>query len=644
MKQCGRCGTQNLNQQAACSACGLPLPPGETGLGGTILLDRDPPPEQSSALGATLLAHPPPPPAAALDAPPAASAPPSGTAPLNLRGTMLGIAPPMPAPPPEQAVNGSPSALGTTTPLANPSSLGSTLPIADASDNSRGGSAHPSQPPRAFAGTMIGMAPPFPSPPPAPLVEEPAAPATGVRLASDKRTVLGVARPGIAPLNPGQAKPVPAPASSLVPAQSQSQSHPQPQFHASKVGTEAEPRLRPAPPPARISFGAAMAIMASAVLLVMAGLAFFMLRGRGSVTAQAGLDSRGAEVLDLSCSECPDGTKTWIDTSPVAFRAGKAKLPLLKPLQVGENPIVLVLERPGRSREELALSIPIEFRVRGSTDGLTEDAPKVSVLASALAGTKLEVDGKPVTPDASGLARIDYDVAPEVTGAEASVKSLERSVPYKATTADGPAQTGTVAIRIGVTPLVVDAPGASITVGTSEIVIAGRTAPGSALKIGSSSVVLDPEGRFVSKQPLTLGDNQLVVRATLKDHAPRLVPIKVRRSDNLERDAALARSMAQVTYPDATRLGESAVGQNLALAGQLFDLRHDGYTSVLLVDVKGGCRKTPCLAKVVYGVETQLDKGRQLKAFGKLTRFVDGPRTGQRIPEMRAELVVAGAP
>jgi hypothetical protein len=483
---------------------------------------------------------------------------------------------------------------------------------------------------------MLGIAPPtptFPSPPPAPPVDESAVLASAPRLASDKRTVLGVARPGIAPLNPGQAKPAPPVAIAPPPA-------PLPL----PVSIESDLRPRPAPPPARISFGAAMAIMASAVLLVMAALAFFMLRGRGSVTAQAGLDSRGVEVLDLACSECPDGTKTWIDTSPVEFRAGKAKLPLLKPLQVGENPIVLVLERPGRSREEIALSIPIEFRVRGSTDALAEDSPKVSVLASALAGTRLEVDGKPVTPDASGAARIDYDVATEVTGAEASVKSLERSVPYRATTGSAAPQTGTVSIRIGITPLVVDAPGASITVGTKDVVIAGRTAPGSVLKVGSSAVVLDPEGRFVSKQSLTVGDNQLIVRATLKDHAPRLVPIKVRRSDNLDRDAALARAQAQVTYPDAMRTLDGAVGKNLAIAGQLFDLRHDGYTSVLLVDVKDGCRKAPCLAKVLYGVETQLDKGRELKAFGKLTRFVDGPRTGQRIPEMRAELVVAGAP
>ena len=131
---------------------------------------------------------------------------------------------------------------------------------------------------------------------------------------------------------------------------------------------------QPAPPPSaspegpvsprrpearRVSLTATLAIVGSAMLLVMAVVAYFMLRGHGAVTARASLDANGAEQLELSCSECPDGTKTWIDTAPSTFRGGKAALHLQAALRVGENPIVLVLERPGRSREEIALSLPI---------------------------------------------------------------------------------------------------------------------------------------------------------------------------------------------------------------------------------------------------------------------------------------------
>jgi hypothetical protein len=450
--------------------------------------------------------------------------------------------------------------------------------------------------------------------------------------------MLGVARPGIAPLNPGQLKSTPPPAAR---AYNTVASWPPPPGQAPLVEDPVSSRPRPQ---RRISITAALMMVAAAMLLATAVIAVVMMRGRGSVSARASLDGKGREVLELSCAECPDGTKTWIDSSPVSFRNGKAALPLSTPLKVGENPLVVVLERPGRSREEIALSIPIEFRVRGSTDELAQESPKISIVASALQGTKLEVDGKPVSPGPNGAMRLDYEVGEALTGPEAAVKTLERSVPYKATTSNGAVQNGQVEIRIGITPLVVDAPGPSIVVGSQDVVLAGRTAPGATLKVGTESVSLDPEGRFVSKQALQLGDNRFVVRSALKDHAPRLVEVSVRRSDNLHRDAALARATAQATYPEVLKNGEAAIGRSVALEGELFDLRHDGYSSVLLVDVKKGCRKRPCLAKVIYGVRTQPEKGRDIKAFGTVLRFVDGPRTGQRIPEIRADLVAAGAP
>jgi hypothetical protein len=617
MKQCAQCGTQNLDQEAACTSCGAVLALAKGGLGGTLLMDVPEPP--------------PPPPV------PAEAAKPAAAAKANLRGTMIGIAPPnmfKPAPPPSDES-------GPTSGNTPPS--GTQLPV----------------PPKKLGATMIGIAPmAYPSPPPPPpAASEAEATGSARRIASAQKTVMGVARPGIAPLNPGHAKaaapnsvppaplaPPPPPAAPAPPA-----AYPAPSPPAAWPSTPA-PGLGATAPlsprrvePNRISLTATLAIVAAAMLLVLAVMAFFMLRGHGSVTARPSLDESGNEFLDLSCSECPDGTTVGIDSSPVPFKAGKARLKLSAPLKVGENPIVLVLERPGRSREEIALALPIEFRVRGSTDELAQDSPKLSVLASVLPPTKLEVDGKEVKGQPSEIVRFDYDVSAELTGPEPSVKSLERTVPYKAESATGGTQNGQVQLRIGITPLIVDAPGASIVVGQKDVVIAGRTAPGSALKINAQSVQLDPEGRFVSKQSLAPGDNSFTVRSTLKDHAPRLVKVAVRRSDDLEREAARLRAAAASSYAELMRAPDASVGRSVWLDGQLFDARRDGYTSVLLVDVKSGCKKAPCLAKLLYGVETSFEKGRALKAFAKLLRFVDGPRTGERIPELRADLVVAGA-
>lgn len=622
MKQCAQCGTQNLDQAAVCTSCSAVLPPAKGGLGGTLLMD---------------VPDPPPPPTAAPEPTKSAGAPKG-----NLRGTMIGIAPPgvfSPAPPPPTDVE---------------SSSGHTPPS---------GTRVPAQP-KKLGATMIGIAPPaYPSPPPPP--SEGAASDAGTRrLPSAQKTVMGVARPGIAPLNPGQAKapppnsspppaivPPPPPPGMAPPGVSPGMSPPPSSTlpiawpsHASPPppARSTAPLSPRKPPPARISLTATLAIVGAAMLLVLAVMAFFMMRGHGSVTARAGLDENGGEYLDLTCSECPDGTSVGIDGNPVPFKSGRAKLKLSSPLEVGDNPLVLVLERPGRSREEIALALPIEYRVRSSTDELAQDAPKLSVLASALPTTTLEVDGKPVKGAPNETVRFDYDVTDELTGPEASVKILERSVPYRAVSPAGGPQTGQVQIRIGVTPLIVDAPGASIVVGQNNIVLAGRTAAGSVLKINGQATPLDPEGRFVSKVALQPGDNLFTVRSTLKDHAPRLVKVAVRRSDDLSREAAQWRTRAQSSYAEVQSAPSTSVGRSVWLEGSLFDVRRDGYTSVLLVDVKGGCKQPPCLAKVLYGVETSFAKGRSLKAFGKVLRFVDGARSGERIPELRADLVVAG--
>src|SRR5258706_16265980 len=175
MKACARCGTQNPDHLPACGACGLKLPDAKPAFGmGTLVMGAPgappvaPPPSTSvpnPAFAATS-------PLARGDARPAPAA--------NLKGTMLGIAPPSFQPP----------AAATPPPAA------------------------PEPAARRFGGTMLGIAPPTlqSSPPEAPPAAPPpsAQAASAPRVQSAMKTVLGVARPGIAPLNPGQFKTPPA--------------------------------------------------------------------------------------------------------------------------------------------------------------------------------------------------------------------------------------------------------------------------------------------------------------------------------------------------------------------------------------------------------------------------------------------------
>ena len=57
MKQCGRCGTQNLDQQASCTGCGQPLPAASPShaLGGTLVLQPSEPRDEYAAAPLSLV-------------------------------------------------------------------------------------------------------------------------------------------------------------------------------------------------------------------------------------------------------------------------------------------------------------------------------------------------------------------------------------------------------------------------------------------------------------------------------------------------------------------------------------------------------------------------------------------------------------
>ena len=56
--------------------------------------------------------------------------------------------------------------------------------------------------------------------------------------------------------------------------------------------------------------------------------------------------------------------------------------------------------------------------------------------------------------------------------------------------------------------------------------------------------------------------------------------------------------------------------------------------------VSGGCAHAPCLAKISYGAPFSLARGEKFSAFGAVDGVVDGPRTGTRIPEIRADFLL----
>jgi hypothetical protein len=479
-------------------------------------------------------------------------------------------------------------------------------------------------------GTMIGMAPPAPM--------HAAIPPEAANMPVGKKTMLGIARPGIAPLNPGIEKSTPPP--------------PEP--------PPAQP-WRPTPPPAsipgetpagvprpfRIPAGAAVAIVGAAALMTAAGVALFLYRERGAVEATLGTNADGHDQLSIVCKGCADGAAVSVGSAHAIFHGGHADVPLDQKLAVGSNTVAAELERRPGHADKVALSVPVDFRIRADTSGLSQAPPHVSVRVEAVPHAAVVVDGKTLAlapaPGGTEMGSADIDVASALSGASSVVGMLERKIPYVVTPPSGAPAHGDVSVRIGVTPLVIQAPGPSIAIETSTFVLAGHTAKDATVTVEGRPITVDGSGAFAQMMSVSaLGETNITVRADAKDQAPRLVPVRVRRVQSLATEASVVRASATTSYSAIERDPDSQRGLAVALDGSVVEARVDAFTTVLLMDVKSGCSHAPCLARVGIGEKSPLKGGSNVSVFGAVTGAVEGPHEGTRIPAIAADFVVKG--
>ncbi|HWZ92328.1 MAG TPA: hypothetical protein VNW92_25865, partial [Polyangiaceae bacterium] len=486
--------------------------------------------------------------------------------------------------------------------------------------------------------------PPPPTPPPAgqraPYPQPPVAPgaATQPLIAPTHKTILGVARPGIAPLNPGQPKPVTAaPLLAPVPKPPPPSVGPSSPRTAAALGSS----LEESPPKRRIPLVAAIAMIGAAGLFAAALVVWLFYHGHGPIEAHATALPDGSEKLELTCAACEDNSVARLDAASATFHGTHASLPLARPLKVGENPMTITLLTAHGKQSFVDISVPVAFRVRGDTTGLDAPNPELRVLVSAVAGSVVTVDNKPLVLNAEGEGTYAIDVTALVTGFDPTVKSLERRVPYAVTPPTGTTQEGIVTLQSGITPLVIDAPGSGVVLEGSNFVLAGRTAKAGALTVGDRPITVDPTGRFAQMMNVSApGETTIMLRATSKESAPRLFPMRVRRVDSLVHEAERVRQLATSNYAAIADQTETKRGWAVALDGSVVDARTENYSTVAVMDVQSGCTHAPCLARITYGAPFSLAKGDKLSAFGSVDGVVDGPRTGTKIPQIRADFLL----
>lgn len=502
------------------------------------------------------------------------------------------------------------------------------------------------------AKTMLGMAPvqvrpaegpsqqtktlilsPEPAPPPR---NEPPA-SDSARLPSQFKTMLGVARPGIAPLNPGVPKaPTPRPGPNAV-VQSP---------YAPALVTPAANEAFVAPPPAALRrrgrpllwVGAAVLLLAVVLLGIAGGSLLF--RRTSPITATLQADESGAEFLDLHCEGCVDGTNVRLGTEAAKFSKGHASLKLNAPLAVGSNALALALTRPGAgSASDVSVTVPVQYRIRGDFAALSENHPQLRVLVEANPQASVVIDGHAIALDKSGKGSYSLDVSAELTGAAATVTALTRTLPYTIAASGGAApESGQVHLKIGIVPLLVYAPGERIVVEGPNFMLAGQTQANGSVTVAGRAITVDASGQFAQLMSVSaVGETTIEVRASAAGSAPRLFPLRVKRVASFSAEAEAFTANASLGFSGIANDPDLKKGWAVVLTGTIAEARELHHTSVSLLEIKKGCAAEPCFVRLVYGASMPFSKGAAVRAFGHVQGAVAGPRPNTKIPEVRVE-------
>ncbi len=467
-----------------------------------------------------------------------------------------------------------------------------------------------------------------------------------VDLRSQHRTMLGVAIPGIAPTAqdatpaprvPSQLKHtalgmmapvVPPPAPAIVP----------------RPKTLIEEPL-PAPPSIAQKRGvpalAVVAILAGVVAVLGAAGAYVAFRKDGrTLEAVPQLDEAGRESLKIACPSCPDGTSLVLGASSANVAAAAATLALPAPLSMGDNALVIRIDRPGGGRDEdVTVHVPVVYRVRADLTTLSARPPALTVRVEAIAGSDAKVDDKPLVLDATGRGAYAIDLSKETDGV-GEAKTFERTIPFVITPKDGAPQPGQLTLRAAIVSLALDAPGRELVTDRNSAAVAGQSRPGTSVHVDGQSVAVDAQGRFGVRVELPqMGERVLEVVASAPSRGPRIAKVKVIRVASLDAAAKELESASPLPYDAFGPDPASKVGKNAVVEGEIVDVRTGGGFAVMLVDTKRGCAKgATCLVRIVHGEDGSSLRGDVVRAYGRVLGSVTA--SGKTVPEIQGTLVL----
>jgi hypothetical protein len=468
-----------------------------------------------------------------------------------------------------------------------------------------------------------------------------APPAAGPAL---KKTIMGVAMPGIAPLAPGVRKETPLPGGhggfgSTVGVDPPGAAHTVGVAYAPEASPRhGERRRSSAPPPPPPSQSSATIAIASGLLLAGGAVAFAIFwRSPAPLRAEARVDANGADVLHVTCATCPDGTEVRAGEAKAQVTARSADLVLASPLKVGENLFSVAIDRPANGRDEtVSLIVQIGYRIRPDLSALDSERPMLRIAIEGAPMASMTIDGKPLTLGTDGKGFHEVDVTTECTGLADDAKSIERAIPYAVVGSTGSAEQGVVNVRVAVPPLHLDSPTAHAITERDQFLLAGRTGRGARLIAGNQAVVVGADGTFSrSLSAPAIGENVVKLRTTVPGQAPRMASIAVRRVERLADEAKAFAANAPLPFADLAASVNRYVGQPVVLSGEIVESRSQGATNLALLDVQKGCSRPPCLARLVFAGEEPVARTDRVQVYGYVTRAISpGGDASGTVPEV----------
>ncbi|MCA9582432.1 MAG: hypothetical protein KC416_11600 [Myxococcales bacterium] len=342
------------------------------------------------------------------------------------------------------------------------------------------------------------------------------------------------------------------------------------------------------------------------------------------------------DALVFHLPSAPAGTRVRFHGREQDLYDGRATFPVGEAdLRIGHNELeFMVLYADGRA-EKVPVRLAIPFRFRVQVGGLGAPDPSVSVLAQALPGTRVFLDGELLTL-VDGVGRRSFGVAP---ASPAGV--FHHVVPYRVVDKDGAVQEGELVTHVSQTSLTIESPPDGWITEEPTAIVRGIVVPGTQVTINGNAVT-PLEGRFEHPEPLPReGDLEIRIEAVREGRAPHRVVRHVTRVPDLAR-AAKAFKADPISYAELTADPAGLEGTRVRLEGRVYNVETlDDRTSIQMVLKECAAGET-CPLWVTYPRETKAKDGSWVRVAGTAAgeqkyRAADG--TVHSVPRVAAQFV-----